>query len=62
MAQKSDGLLLIISLLFLFHPATGWGFFQLVYSERLLTFLFAGFIFSTGGFRNTDNTEMPTTV
>ena len=45
MVQKSDGLLLIISLLFLFHPATGWGFFQLVYSERLLTFLFAGFIF-----------------
>lgn len=45
MVQKSDGLLLFISLLFLFHPATGWGFFQLVYSERLLTFLFAGFIF-----------------
>lgn len=45
MVQKSDGLLLFISLLFLFHPATGRGFFQLVYSERLLTFLFAGFIF-----------------
>lgn len=44
-APKNDGLLLIISLLFLFHPATGWGFFQLVYSERLLTVLFAGFIF-----------------
>ena len=44
-APTKDGLLLLISLLFLFHPATGWGFFQLVYSERLLTFLFAGFIF-----------------
>jgi len=44
-SRRDHGSLLLISLLFLFHPATGWGFFQLVYSERLLTVLFAAFVF-----------------
>ena len=34
-------LLLITSLLLLFHPATGMAFFQFSYCERFLTFLFA---------------------
>ena len=34
-------LLLITSMLLLFHPATGMAFFQLTYCERFLTFLFA---------------------
>ena len=34
-------LLLITSLLLLFHPATGMAFFQFPYCERFLTFLFA---------------------
>ena len=34
-------LLLITSLLLLFHPATGTAFFQFIYCERFLTFLFA---------------------
>ena len=38
------GQLWLISLLLLFHPATGWAFFQLIYSERLLTLLFSLFI------------------
>ena len=44
-SRRDHGSLLLISLLFLFHAATGWGFFQLVYSERLLTLLFAAFVF-----------------
>ena len=43
---RVPGLLLSMALLFLFAPATGWGFFQLVYCERLLTVLFAGYAFS----------------
>ena len=39
------GVLLAMALLFLFAPATGWGFFQLIYCERLLTALFAGYAF-----------------
>ncbi len=39
------GLLLGMALLFLFAPATGWGFFQLIYCERLLTVLFAGYAY-----------------
>ena len=34
-------LLLITSMLLLFHPATGMAFFQFTYCERFLTFLFA---------------------
>jgi len=43
---RVPGLLLLMALLLLFAPATGWGFFQLIYCERLLTFLFAGYAFS----------------
>ena len=42
--QEQPGQLWLISLLLLFHPAIGWGFFQLIYSERLLTLLLALFI------------------
>lgn len=38
---KAPALLLITSLLLLFHPATGMAFFQFPYCERFLTFLFA---------------------
>lgn len=44
--KKQPGQLWLISLLLLFHPAIGWGFFQLIYSERLLTLMLAGFITS----------------
>lgn len=39
--EAIPGLLLITSLLLLFQPSTGTAFFQLIYSERLLTFLFS---------------------
>ena len=42
--KEQPGQLWLISLLLLFHPAMGWGFFQLIYSERLLTLLLALFI------------------
>jgi hypothetical protein len=42
--HERPGQLWLISLLLLFHPAIGWGFFQLIYSERLLTLLLALFI------------------
>ena len=35
---ERPGLLLLMALMFLFVPATGWGFFQLIYCGRLLTF------------------------
>ena len=38
-------LLLLVSLLFLFAPATGFGFFQLIYAERMLTLCFVAFAF-----------------
>ena len=38
------GQLWLITLLLLFHPAIGWGFFQLIYCERLLSLIFAVFI------------------
>jgi hypothetical protein len=37
-------LLIIISLLFLSAPSTGFAFFQLIYSERILTLLFSIYI------------------
>ena len=42
--DERSGQLWLISLLLLFHAAIGWGFFQLIYSERLLTLLLAVFI------------------
>ena len=39
--SQIPALLLITSLLLLFHPATGMAFFQFSYCERFLTFLFA---------------------
>lgn len=42
---RRQELLLVMALLFLFAPATGWGFFQLIYCERLLTCLLAWFAF-----------------
>ncbi|EAU75532.1 hypothetical protein [Synechococcus sp. RS9916] len=42
--HERPGQFWLISLLLLFHPAIGWGFFQLIYSERLLTLLLAVFI------------------
>lgn len=39
--HKAPSLLLITSLLLLFHPATGHAFFQFTYCERLLTLVFA---------------------
>lgn len=42
---ERPGLLLLMALMFLFIPATGWGFFQLIYCERLLTFLLAGYAY-----------------
>ncbi|QNI52838.1 putative membrane protein [Synechococcus sp. BIOS-E4-1] len=42
---KPHHLLLMISLLLLFTPATGFAFFQLIYSERILTLCFAAFGF-----------------
>ena len=39
--SQIPALLLITSLLLLFHPATGMAFFQFPYCERFLTFLFA---------------------
>ena len=38
---QAPALLLITSMLLLFHPATGMAFFQFTYCERFLTFLFA---------------------
>jgi len=38
---RVPALLLITSVLLLFHPATGMAFFQFTYCERFLTFLFA---------------------
>ena len=38
-------LLLIVSLLLLFAPATGFAFFQLIYAERMLTLCFSAFAF-----------------
>ena len=35
----------MISLLLLFTPATGFAFFQLIYSEQILTFFYAAFCF-----------------
>ena len=42
--EACPGQLWLITLLLLFHPAIGWGFFQLIYSERLLSLIFAVFI------------------
>lgn len=42
--QKGPALLLISALLFMLHPATASGFFQFIYCERLLTFIFALYI------------------
>ena len=42
--QEGPGQLWLITLLLLFHPAICWGFFQLIYSERLLSLIFAVFI------------------
>ena len=39
--NRIPALMLIISLLFLFHPATGMAFFQFPYCERFLVFIFA---------------------
>ena len=39
--DQAPALLLITSMLLLFHPATGMAFFQFTYCERFLTFLFA---------------------
>ncbi len=39
--DRVPALLLITSLLLLFHPATGMAFFQFPYCERFLTFVFA---------------------
>ena len=41
---SANYLLLIISLLFLSAPSTGFAFFQLIYSERILTLLFSIYI------------------
>jgi hypothetical protein len=57
-SKKTSTLLLIISLLFLFHPATGWGFFQLIYCERLLTFLFACFIYFYWKYQQTNSQRL----
>ena len=38
-------LLLMVSLLLLFAPATGFAFFQLIYAERMLTLCFSAFAF-----------------
>lgn len=43
--QAPRHLLLLVSLLFLFAPATGFGFFQLIYAERMLTLCFVAFAF-----------------
>jgi hypothetical protein len=43
--QHTKGTLLLISVLLFFHPATGMGFFQFIYCERMLTLCFAGYIF-----------------
>ena len=42
-AAPAPGLLLIISLLLLSAPATGFAFFQLIYAERMLTLCFIAF-------------------
>ena len=42
-APPAKGLLLMISLLMLSAPATGFAFFQLIYAERMLTLCFIAF-------------------
>jgi hypothetical protein len=42
-AAPAKGLLLMISLLMLSAPATGFAFFQLIYAERMLTLCFIAF-------------------
>ena len=42
--KSNNYLLLILSLLFLSAPSTGFAFFQLIYSERILTLLFSIYI------------------
>ena len=42
-STQATGLLLIISLLLLSAPATGFAFFQLIYAERILTLCFIAF-------------------
>ena len=56
--KTTSSLLLILSILFLFHPATGWGFFQLIYCERLLTFLFACFIYFYWKYQQTNSNQL----
>lgn len=43
-ARRGPALLLITALLLMLHPATASGFFQFIYCERFLTFIFAFYI------------------
>jgi len=43
-AKRGPALLLITALLLMLHPATASGFFQFIYCERFLTFIFAFYI------------------
>ena len=51
--KKSDGLLLLISLLLLSAPATGYSFFQLIFAERILTFCFIAYCYSYLNYQQT---------
>ena len=54
-AKKGSGILLITALLLMFHPSAGEGFFQLIYSERLLTLFFILFITSYQDYRQSNS-------
>ena len=53
--HSKDYLLLIVSLLFLSAPSTGSAFFQLIYSERILTLLFSVYIIFYLRYQQTKN-------
>ena len=53
---QGPGLLLITSVLFMFHPATAQTFFQLIYSERLLALILTAYICAYLHYQHTRST------
>jgi hypothetical protein len=55
-ARHGPALLLITALLLMLHPSTASGFFQLIYCERFLTFIFIFYISSYLHYQKTQST------
>lgn len=53
--RAAPALLLLTTLLLLFQPATATAFFQLIYSERMLTLILIGYAVSYLTYQNTKN-------